>query len=86
MTDAFMPNVANLGGMSAEKDLYVGFVMHKAFVKVDEEGTEAAAVTNTGIRVTSMPPGFYVNRPFVFAIRERLSGTILFVGKIARIP
>lgn len=86
MTDAFVPDRADLSGMSAQDDLYVGFVMHKTFIKVDEEGTEAAAVTNTGIRVTSMPPGFYVNRPFVFAIRERLSGTILFVGKIARIP
>ncbi|MBA3890044.1 MAG: serpin family protein [Gemmatimonadaceae bacterium] len=86
MRDVFVPSRANLAGMSERGDLYVGFVTHKAFVKVDEEGTEAAAVTNTGIRVTSMPPGFYVNRPFVFAIRERLSGTVLFVGKVARIP
>ena len=82
MVDAFIPDSADLTGMSEHRDLYVGFVMHKAFVKVDEEGTEAAAVTNTGIRVVSMPPGFYVDRPFVFAIRERLSGTILFIGKI----
>ena len=86
MTNAFAPYLADLSGMTEQGDLYVGFVMHKAFVKVDEEGTEAAAVTNTGIRVVSLPPGFYVNRPFVFAIRERLSGTILFVGKVARIP
>lgn len=86
MVDAFIPDSADLRGMSDYRDLYVGFVMHKTFVKVDEEGTEAAAVTNTGIRVTSMPPGLYVNRPFIFAIRERLSGTVLFVGKVSRIP
>lgn len=86
MTEAFDPHRANLSGMTAQDDLYVGFVMHKTFVKVDEEGTEAAAVTNSGIRQTSMPPTFRVDRPFVFAIRERLSGTVLFIGKMARVP
>ena len=86
MTDAFSPASANLRGISAADDLFVGFVKHKAFVTVDEEGTEAAAVTNTGISVVSMPPGFRVDRPFVFAIRERLSGTVLFIGKVSRIP
>lgn len=84
--DLFDPGRADLSGMSADPRLYVGFVKHKTFVLVDEEGTEAAAVTNTGIRVTSLPPGFRVNRPFVFAIRERLSGTILFLGRITSIP
>ncbi len=66
--------------------LYISFVKHKTFVDVNEEGTEAAAVTNTGVSVTSMPPCLCVNRPFVFVIRERFSGTILFIGKIDRIP
>ena len=48
-----------------------------------EEGTEAAAVTTVGIRETSMPPSIRFDRPFVFVIRERLSGTILFMGKVA---
>lgn len=66
--------------------VFISFVTHKTYVDVNEEGTEAAAVTNTGIRETSMPPCLCVNRPFVFAIRERFSGTILFIGKIVRIP
>jgi serpin B len=86
MPDAFDPSRADLSGMSPDARLFIGFVKHKTFVLVDEEGTEAAAVTNTGIRVTSLPPGFRVNRPFIFAIRERLSGTILFLGRITSIP
>lgn len=86
MSDAFDPARADLSGMTARRDLYVAFVKHKTFLKVDEVGTEAAAVTNTGIRVVSMPPSFRVDRPFIFAIRERLSGTVLFVGKMAKIP
>lgn len=86
MPDAFHPIAADFSGMSARDDLYIGFVKHKTFVQVDEEGTEAAAVTNTGIRVTSLPPSFRVDRPFVFAIRERLTGTVLFIGKMARVP
>jgi serpin B len=85
MRDAFDPARADLSGMTARGDLFVGFVKHKAFVQVDEEGTEAAAVTNTGIQVTSAPPSFRVDRPFVFVIHERLSGTVLFVGKVARL-
>lgn len=86
MVDAFDPARADLSGMTAHADLFIAFVKHKTFVKVDEVGTEAAAVTNTGIRVVSMPPSFRVDRPFIFAIRERLSGTVLFVGKMAKIP
>jgi serine protease inhibitor len=66
--------------------VYIAFVKHKTYVDVNEEGTEAAAVTNTGMRPTSLPPCLCVDRPFVFAIRERFSGTILFMGKIVRIP
>lgn len=66
--------------------VFISFVTHKTYVDVNEEGTEAAAVTNTGIRETSLPPCLCVNRPFVFAIRERFSGTILFIGKITKVP
>jgi Serine protease inhibitor len=57
-------------------------------VKVDEEGTEAAAVTTVGITLTAAPQvtTMRVDRPYVFVIRERLSGTVLFMGKIARLP
>jgi len=57
-------------------------VKHKAFVEVNEEGTEAAAATSVGIGVTSMPAELYFNRPFVFLIREKNSGAILFIGKL----
>lgn len=58
-------------------------VLQKTFVLVNEEGTEAAAATSVEIGVTSAPPGpIVVDRPFVFALRERLSGTILFLGVI----
>lgn len=61
-------------------------MQHDAFVAVDEVGTEAAAVTTVGVGVTSLPPSFRVDRPFLFMIRERLSGTIVFVGRMARVP
>jgi serpin B len=66
--------------------LFISFVQQNTFVDVNEEGTEAAAVTVVGVGVTSAPaepPVVRVDRPFVFAIREKLSGTLLFVGKIA---
>ena len=59
-------------------------VVQKVFVDVNEEGAEAAAATSVGATVTSLPPAFIVDRPFLFAIRERLSGTILFLGKVVR--
>lgn len=87
MNVPFVPGGADFTRMSpAGRDLFIAFVMHKTFVDVNEEGTEAAAVTNVGVGVTSLPPCLCVNRPFIFAIRERFSGTILFVGKIVRIP
>jgi serpin B len=62
--------------------LYLTRVEQKTFVEVNEEGTEAAAATAVGVGVTSAPQVFTmrVDRPFVFAIRERLSGTVLFLG------
>ena len=69
------------------RELYISQVKHKAFVDINEEGTEAAAVTSTGISVTSAPvtTTMRVDRPFVFLIRERLSGTVLFMGKVVSI-
>ena len=87
MPVAFNTDQADFSGMSPlGADMFIAFVKHKTFVRVDEEGTEAAAVTNTGIGITSLPPGLRVTRPFIFVIRERFSGTILFMGKIVRIP
>jgi serpin B len=75
---------ADLSGIAGNPgDLFISYVKQKTFVDVNEEGTEAAAVTVVGVGVTSAgPQEFRVDRPFVFLIRERFSGTILFIGKI----
>ena len=65
--------------------VFISFVKQKAFVDVNESGTEAAAVTNVGL-AASTPPSLDVDRPFIFVIRDRLSGTILFMGKMNSIP
>lgn len=84
MRQAFKPDSARFTRISRTlgDKLYIDFVKQKAFVDVNEVGTEAAAVTVVGIGVTSAPVPVRVDRPFVFAIRERLSGTVLFLGKI----
>ncbi|HTK50466.1 MAG TPA: serpin family protein [Gemmatimonadaceae bacterium] len=87
---AFQGDVADFTRMSrtAGNQLYISKVKQKAFVDVHEEGTEAAAATSVEISVTCTcgPRVIRIDRPFVFAIRERLSGTILFLGKIVRPP
>jgi serpin B len=81
MDPAFRPG-ADFTRMSPIGDeMCISFVRQKTFIEVDERGTRAAAVTSVGIGLTSFS-GFVVDRPFVFAIRERLSGTILFVGLV----
>jgi len=84
MREAFIPDGAEFTRISRSlgNHLYIDFVKQKAFVDVNEVGTEAAAVTVVGIGLTSAPVPVQINRPFVFAIRERLSGTVLFLGKI----
>ena len=82
MTDAF--NNADLSGISEAANLAISEVMHKTYIKVDERGTEAAAVTGITIIVTSAGPdiSFRVDHPFVFAIREKDTQAILFIGKV----
>jgi serine protease inhibitor len=85
----FMKDVADFTQMSPMgNSLFIEFVKQKTFVDVNEEGTEAAAVTVVGIGVTSAPvvPVVRVDRPYIFVLRERLSGTVLFMGKIVRMP
>lgn len=81
MTDAFYPFTANLSGIS-DDDIYVNFVQQNTFVDVNEEGTEAAAVTTIGIDYTTIAEPVEVNRPFIFAIRERTTNALLFIGKV----
>ncbi len=85
MKDAFEFRKANFTGMATGEDLYITAVMHKAFVDVNEKGTEAAAATAIAIGTLSAPPPatFHADHPFVFLIRDRGTGTILFVGRVA---
>jgi serpin B len=85
MPDAFSPNKANFSGMDGRLNwLYIGAVLHKAFVDVNEEGTEAAAATAVvmKIRMAAQPPTFRADHPFIFLIRENTTGSILFLGRV----
>jgi serpin B len=89
MRVAFQPRVADFTRMSPlGRELFISYVKQKTFVDIYEEGTEAAAATVVGFAVTSAPVRslMRIDRPFVFAIRERFSGTILFIGKIVAMP
>ena len=74
--------------MTGERDLWISSVVHKAFVDVNEEGTEAAAATGTVMRSMAMayerpPVVFQADHPFLFLIRDNRSGGILFMGRVA---
>ena len=84
----FNPMLADLSGIAdigAFGRLFISSVIHKTFVQVDEEGTEASGVTNVGVMPTGESSFFIVNRPFLFAIREKSTGVILFIGEIGEI-
>ncbi len=86
MTDAFDASLADLSGIDGRRDLAVSDVLHKAYVTVDEKGTEAAAATAVIIGATSAPDGHVtltIDRPFVFCVRDRLTGAVLFLGRVA---
>jgi serpin B len=70
--------------IEGKSNLAISEVRHKAFVEVNEEGTEAAAATSVEIVETSLPASIRINRPFVFMIREKSSNAILFIGKLMR--
>ncbi|UCC65846.1 MAG: serpin family protein [Anaerolineae bacterium] len=78
-------NEADFSGMTGNRDLFISEVIHKAFVSVDEAGTEAAAATAVVIAELAMPEepvAFTVDRPFLFLIRDMETGTVLFVGRV----
>lgn len=77
-------DAADFSGMSTAQ-LLLKFVKQKAYVDVNEDGTEAAAVTAVGVVPTSLRV-IQIDHPFIFVIRERLSGTILFMGKVESLP
>jgi serpin B len=82
MVDAFGPG-ADFSGMDGTHQLSISAVLHKAFVEVNEEGTEAAAVTAIPFvgALPKPPPIFRADHPFVFLIQDKQSGTILFIGR-----
>ena len=83
MAIAWDPSANGFSNMFADSVGWISQVKHKTFVQVDERGTEAAAVTAV-IIVDYLPPMLIADRPFLFVIRERESGTILFMGKISQ--
>jgi serpin B len=81
--DAFNPKRADFSGMDGRQHwLYLSDVLQKAFIEVDEKGTEAAAASAT-MMTHSSPPMFYADHPFVFVLRETATGSILFMGRVA---
>ena len=85
MPDAFDKGRADFSGIaeiSPSRNLFISHVEHKAFVAVDETGTEAAAATGVIMEAASEPVTLVVNRPFIFFIRDNASGTIVFVGRM----
>ena len=79
---------AGFAGMSGRKDLFLGAVLHQAYVDVNEEGTEAAAATTVRADKIAAPTpvAFRADHPFVYLIRDRESGAILFLGRMVRPP
>ncbi len=81
MPDAFQSGAADFSGMDGSRDLFIGHVAHKAFVSVNEEGTEAAGATGVSM-VLSIPAMMTIDHPFIFLIRDIKTGTILFIGRV----
>ena len=83
--DQYKANFREISDISS--GLYISKVLHKAFVDVNEEGTEAAAATGAIMMTRCMPMReippieFKCDRPFLFAIHDKLSGNVLFMGK-----
>jgi len=88
MVDAFDPSSADFSGINGDRSLYVSEVVHKAFVNVDEAGTEAAAATAVVVGTTSVASNIQTltfDKPFIFFIRDEPTGAILFVGRVGAI-
>nr|XP_056710841.1 serpin B6-like [Euleptes europaea] len=83
MAEAFDPGKANFSGMSSSNDLVLSEVVHKSFIEVNEEGTEAAAATAAVmmLRCALIVPRFTADHPFLFFIRHNKTGTMLFCGR-----
>ncbi len=87
MRDAFNVRQANFTGMTSRDELFISAVIHKAFVEVNEEGTEAAAATGAVMSMKSAPlppPVFRADHPFLFLIRDTRTNSILFMGRLVK--
>lgn len=85
MSDAFDPSRADFSGMDGQRVLYISSALHKAFIAVDEEGTEAAAATVVIMAMSAMPVEgieLTIDRPFFYVIRDVPTGAILFMGRV----
>ena len=83
LATAFDPAAADLSAMDGARDLYLQSAVHQAVIAVDEDGAEAAAATGVGAGTTSVPEPFDVDHPFVFFIYDQVTGSILFLGRVA---
>ncbi len=79
----FNPGEADFSGVNGTTDLVITDILHKAFVAVNERGTEAAAATAVVEGITSVPAAVTLDRPFIFMVRDNVTGTILFLGRLA---
>lgn len=82
MPSAFDPDAADFSGMDGRRDLVIQAVVHKGFVEVNEEGTEAAAATGVSVGAVSAPLMFIADHPFLFLIRDNVTGSLLFIGRV----
>ena len=85
MSAAFDPYMADFSGIDDNRDLYITNVLHKAFISVNENGTEATAATAVIIGTTALPPPpieISIDHPFIFMIRHNSTGAILFLGRV----
>ncbi|MHC5007500.1 MAG: serpin family protein, partial [Planctomycetota bacterium] len=83
MPAAFAGGTADFSGMNGRRyDLFISLVVHEAFIEVDEQGTEAAAATGVTMKRGGRPLNFAVNHPFIFLIRDRETGSVLFLGRV----
>jgi serpin B len=85
MPTAFQRGKADFSAISKSNDLFLSAVVHGAFVEVNEEGTEAAAATGGVVSATSVriPEMFTADHPFLYLIRDRETGCILFMGRLS---
>jgi serpin B len=87
MATAFDSDAADFSGMTKQEKLFISDVIHEAYIAVDEKGTEAAAATAVIMRTAAAPMPtemieLRIDRPFLFALRDRDTGAVLFLGRV----